>query len=52
VLRRRFYKTLKAAKLPRMRFHDLRHTFGTLAVQGFSLTDVKRSWGTPTSRRP
>ena len=45
VLRRRFYKALKAAKLPRMRFHDLRHTFGTLAVQAFSLTDVKAFMG-------
>jgi hypothetical protein len=44
-LRRRFYKALKAAKLPRMRFHDPRHTFGTLAVQAFSLTDVKAFMG-------
>jgi integrase len=44
-LRRRFYKALKAAKLPKMRFHDLRHTFGTLAVQAFSLTDVKAFMG-------
>jgi integrase len=44
-LRRRFYKALKAAELPRMRFHDLRHTFGTLAVQAFSLTDVKAFMG-------
>jgi hypothetical protein len=29
----------------RMRFHDLRHTFGTLAVQAFSLTDVKAFMG-------
>ena len=40
-LRRRFYKALDGAGLPRMRFHDLRHTFGTLAVQAFPLTDVK-----------
>jgi integrase len=44
-LRRRFYAALRAAKLPRMRFHDLRHTFGTLAVQAFSLTDVKAFMG-------
>jgi integrase len=44
-LRRRFYKALKAAELPKMRFHDLRHTFGTLAVQAFSLTDVKAFMG-------
>ncbi len=44
-LRRRFYKALKAAGLPHMRFHDLRHTFGTLAVQIFPLTDVKAFMG-------
>ena len=50
-MRRRFYKALKAAGLPHMRFHDLRHTFGTIAVQIFPLTDVKALWATPTSRR-
>ena len=44
-LRRRFYTALDAAELPRMRFHDLRHTFGTLAVQAFPLTDVKAFMG-------
>jgi hypothetical protein len=44
-LRRRFYAALKRAGLPRMRFHDLRHTFGTLAVQVFPLTDVKAFMG-------
>jgi integrase len=44
-LRRRFYKALKAAGLPHMRFHDLRHTFGTIAVQVFPLTDVKAFMG-------
>jgi integrase len=44
-LRRRFYKALDAAELPRMRLHDLRHTFGTLAVQAFPLTDVKAFMG-------
>jgi fructose/tagatose bisphosphate aldolase len=39
------YKALDAAELPRMRFHDLRHTFGTLAVQAFPLTDVKAFMG-------
>jgi integrase len=33
------------AELKRIRFHDLRHTFGTLAVQGFPLTDVKAFMG-------
>lgn len=44
-MRRRFYAALDAAELPRIRFHDLRHTFGTLAVQAFPLTDVKAYMG-------
>jgi integrase len=39
-LRRRYYAALKRAGLKRLRFHDLRHTFGTLAVQAFPLSDV------------
>ena len=44
-MRRRFYAALDSAGLPRIRFHDLRHTFGTLAVQAFPLTDVKAYMG-------
>ena len=44
-LRRRFYAALKAADLKHIRFHDLRHSFGTLAVQVFPLTDVKAYMG-------
>jgi len=44
-LRRRFYDALKTAGLKKMRFHDLRHTFGTLAVQAFPLSDVKAFMG-------
>ncbi len=44
-LRRRFYAALKVAGLKRIRFHDLRHSFGTLAVQVFPLTDVKAYMG-------
>ena len=44
-LRRRFYRALDAAGLKRIRFHDLRHTFGTIAVQAFPLTDVKAFMG-------
>ena len=44
-LRRRFYGSLERAGLPRIRFHDLRHTFGTLAVQVFPLSDVKAYMG-------
>ena len=31
-LRRRFYRALDAAELPRVRFHDLRHHFGSGAI--------------------
>lgn len=44
-LRRRFYKSLDGAGLKRVRFHDLRHSFGTLAVQVFPLSDVKAYMG-------
>ena len=48
-LRKRFYSALKRAGLghkrledPPMRFHDLRHTFGTLAVQVWPLARIVR----------
>ncbi len=44
-LRNRFHAALDKAGLPRLRLHDLRHTFGTLAVQAFPLTDVKAYMG-------
>ncbi|MGH2970186.1 MAG: tyrosine-type recombinase/integrase [Solirubrobacteraceae bacterium] len=51
-LRIRFYAALREAGLGRLRekddrfvFHDLRHTFGTLAVRGFPLSDVKAFMG-------
>jgi integrase len=44
-LRRRFYAALDRAGLKRLRLHDLRHTFGTLAVQAFPLSDVKAYMG-------
>jgi integrase len=44
-LRDRFLAALKRAGLLQMRFHDLRHTFGTLAVQAFPLSDVKAFMG-------
>jgi integrase len=50
--RKRFYAALKLAGLGELRtksdpmtFHDLRHTFGTLAVQAFPLSDVKAYMG-------
>lgn len=51
-LRRRFYSALNRAGLghkrqedPPLRFHDLRHTFGTLAVQVWPLVDVQAYMG-------
>jgi integrase len=41
MLRRRFYEALDRAGLPRVRIHDLRHGFGTIAVQAFPITDVQ-----------
>jgi integrase len=44
-MRRRYVKALERAGLKRIRFHDLRHTFGTLAVQAFPLSDVRAYMG-------
>jgi integrase len=45
LLRRRFKGALTRALLEPMRLHDLRHTFGTLAVQVFPLSDVRAYMG-------
>lgn len=45
LLRRRYYRALKAAGLPRVRFHDLRHAFGSTAVKAFPLSDVQAMLG-------
>ena len=44
-VRRAFYAALGAAKLPRVRFHDLRHTFGTQAAQELSATALQAYMG-------
>jgi integrase len=36
--------------MPALRFHDLRHTFGTLAAQGFDLVNVQAMMGHADSR--
>jgi integrase len=51
-IRAMFYAALESAGIDRDRgtgkklvFHDLRHTFGTLAVQAFPLSDVQAYMG-------
>jgi integrase len=44
-VRERFHKARQRAGIDYLRFHDLRHTFGTLAVRVFPLTDVKAYMG-------
>ena len=51
-VRKRFYSALRRAGLghkrhedPPLRFHDLRHTFGTVAVQVWPLVDVQSYMG-------
>lgn len=44
-LRRRYHAALERAGLMRLRLHDLRHTFGTLAVQVWPLHDVQPYMG-------
>jgi integrase len=45
VVRRAFKSALSTAGLKPIRFHDLRHTYGTIAVQVFALSDVKAYMG-------
>jgi len=44
-LRRRYDAALEAAGLRRVRFHDLRHCFGSVAVRAFPLSDVQAMLG-------
>lgn len=44
-LRRRYDAALKKASLRRVRFHDLRHCFGSTAVRAFPLSDVQAMLG-------
>ncbi|MGD8315432.1 MAG: tyrosine-type recombinase/integrase, partial [Syntrophobacterales bacterium] len=42
----RFYPALMAADLPRVRFHDLRHTYCALLLdQGENIKYIKRQMG-------
>ncbi len=40
-LRRRFKTAMELAGLPPLRFHDLRHTFGSLAINKASIIQVQ-----------
>jgi integrase len=44
-LRRRYGKALEAAGLRQLRFHDLRHTFGSLAINVASIVQVQAWMG-------
>lgn len=44
-LRRRYATALAAAGLRPIRFHDLRHCFGSVAVRAFPLSDVQAMLG-------
>jgi integrase len=44
-LRRRYGRTLDAAGLRQLRFHDLRHTFGSLAINVASIVQVQAWMG-------
>jgi integrase len=45
LLRRRYMRAVKKAGLPPVRFHDLRHVFGSTAVRSFPLSDVQAMLG-------
>ena len=44
-LYRRFVSAAKRAGLPVLRFHDLRHSFGTQAIRAFNIHEVQRMMG-------
>ncbi len=44
-LYRRFLSACKRAGLPRLSFHELRHTFGTLAIRKFKIHEIQRMMG-------
>jgi integrase len=44
-MRCRYKAALGRAGLPKLRFHDLRHAFGTMAAQCFPLGDVRAYMG-------
>lgn len=52
-LRRRYQRARETTTLEPLRFHDLRHAYGSLLVAGgVDLVSVKAAMDTPASRRP
>jgi integrase len=49
-LRRRYKAAQKRAGLPEIRFHDLRHTFGSLAIRELGTLEVQHLMGHADSR--
>jgi integrase len=47
-LRRRHKAALRRAGLRELRFHDLRHCFGSLAINALSIIESSRLWATRT----
>jgi integrase len=46
LLRRHFYPALKKAQIPKIRFHDLRHTYASLLIeQGESIKYIQSQLG-------
>jgi len=46
MLRRHFYPALEAAKCPKIRFHDLRHTYASLLIeQGENIKYIQSQLG-------
>jgi integrase len=45
-LRRRYKAALRRAGLRELRFHDLRHCFGSLAINALTILEVKEAMGT------
>jgi integrase len=50
-LRKRFYAALEAAGLRRIRFHDLRHAFGSAAIPSWAPTRCRATWAISTTRQ-
>jgi integrase len=51
-LGKRFYAALDKAELRRVRFHDLRHAFGTAAIAKLDPSRSSPTWAIRTTRPP